>query len=121
MASLIVSLAQYWIWAGLGVSFVFLAWGVDRVEPSARGAYTFRPLVIPGIVLLWPLVLWRWWQLETGRDVPHARHQPPIPAHRRVWLLLALVIPAILITGVMIRQDRDALAAAPVQLSEPVQ
>lgn len=49
---------------GLGVALLFLAVGVDRVEPSARGSYFFRVLVLPGAVLLWPLVLIRWLQLE---------------------------------------------------------
>lgn len=50
--------------AGFAVAAVFLLWGIERVSPLAIGAYAFRPLLIPGVVLLWPLVLWRWIALE---------------------------------------------------------
>ena len=52
-----------WGWGGIGavVACAFLlSGGIERVEPAARGAYAVRPLLVPGIVLLWPLVLWRW-------------------------------------------------------------
>jgi hypothetical protein len=45
---------------GLAVAAVFLLHGIDRVDPSAQRAFAFRPLLVPGIVLLWPLVLLRW-------------------------------------------------------------
>jgi hypothetical protein len=50
------------LWATLGLIVVvaFLAVGIDRIDHAAVGAYAFRPLLIPGIVLLWPLVVWRW-------------------------------------------------------------
>lgn len=46
--------------AGAVVALVFLVFGIERILPAARGAYAFRPLLLPGLVLLWPLVLWRW-------------------------------------------------------------
>ncbi len=46
--------------AGFGVGVAFLVFGLDRCDPAARGAYGFRPLLLPGLILLWPLVLWRW-------------------------------------------------------------
>jgi hypothetical protein len=51
-----------WVYAGLGlaVAAAFLVIGFDRVDPAAQGAYAVRPLLVPGLVLLWPLVLWRW-------------------------------------------------------------
>ncbi len=45
---------------GALVSALFLLFGIDRIDPAARGAYAFRPLLVPGLVLLWPLVMWRW-------------------------------------------------------------
>lgn len=46
--------------AGGLVGLAFLLIGIDRVAPAARGVYGFRPLLLPGLVLLWPWVLWRW-------------------------------------------------------------
>ncbi len=49
-----------WGTPGLIVAVAFLAVGIDRIDHAAAGAYTFRPLLIPGLILLWPLVVWRW-------------------------------------------------------------
>ena len=67
VAAIIVFLVKTYAALGALVAAVFLLWGVDRVEPSARGAYVFRPLVAPGVIVLWPLVLWRWRMLERAK------------------------------------------------------
>jgi len=67
MAAGIINAAMAYGAAGALLALVFLLWGIDRVDPSARGAYTFRPLLIPGLVLLWPLVAARWLALERRR------------------------------------------------------
>ena len=58
-----------WAYGGIGlaVAAAFLLIGIDRVDPAARGAYAVRPLLVPGLVMLWPLVLIRWVQLARGR------------------------------------------------------
>ncbi len=63
-ASLLIEIGRYYLYAGLAVAAVFIGYGIDRVDPSAHGAYAFRPLLIPGICLIWPLVLYRWVALE---------------------------------------------------------
>ena len=67
-AALILDAVMLWGVVGALVALVFLTIGIDRIDADARGAYAFRLLIIPGVMLLWPLVLWRWWILETGRD-----------------------------------------------------
>lgn len=67
-ASVIVTIAQAYGIVGLVVAAAFLAVGIDRVEPAARGAYAFRPLLVPGLALLWPLVLWRWRTIARSGD-----------------------------------------------------
>jgi hypothetical protein len=64
MAARLVDLGRLWLGAGAVVAAAFLAFGLDRVAPAARGAWAFRPLLVPGLLLLWPLVLWRWAILE---------------------------------------------------------
>ena len=49
---------------GLLVAAAFLLAGIDRIDPSARGSVASRVLLVPGVVLLWPLVLVRWRRLE---------------------------------------------------------
>jgi hypothetical protein len=64
MADLIVQAATIYVVIGAVIAIVFLLVGIDRVAPAARGAYAFRPMVAPGVVLLWPVVLLRWAWLE---------------------------------------------------------
>ena len=45
----------------------FLIFGLDRIDEDARGSYAFRPLLVPGLILLWPLVAIRWAILERLR------------------------------------------------------
>ncbi len=63
-AETLILLSQIYAGIGLLVAVPFLLFGIDRVEPSARGTFAFRPLLIPGVVLIWPIVLYRWGLLE---------------------------------------------------------
>lgn len=116
-AETLVALSQAWGALGALVAVAFVTVGIGRIDPDARGAYAFRPLIIPGVILLWPLVLWRWWVLETGRDQWRLRHLPPRRSHAVVWGLLAVVIPAVFITSLAIRQPWPS-DVKPVRLSE---
>lgn len=60
MATLIVHGATAYGAAGIVLALAFLLWGIDQVDPTATGAYAFRPLLMPGLVLLWPVVAVRW-------------------------------------------------------------
>ena len=57
------------VWAAPGVivAAAFLAFGIDRIDSAAVGAYGFRPLLLPGLIILWPLVVWRWAVLARNR------------------------------------------------------
>jgi hypothetical protein len=56
-------LAVAGIYGGIGLLFglAFVAFGIQRIDPAARGAgWGFRLLVLPGVVALWPLLAARW-------------------------------------------------------------
>ncbi|MDG1208268.1 MAG: hypothetical protein P8I56_18660 [Paracoccaceae bacterium] len=117
-ATALVDFAEIYGWIGLSVAIPFLLFGMDRFDEDARGAYMYRPLLLPGVVLIWPLVLWRWVVVETGRDKWPLRHRPPRKAHGIAALALAVCIPAIIITGIAIKQVWPA-DVAPQQLEAP--
>ena len=100
--------AKLWIIAGGLTAAVFLTVGIDRIDEDARGTYVFRPLIVPGILLLWPLVLLRWWVLETGRDEPERRYRPVRAAHGTVAVLLCVVILSVVSLGLISRQQWPA-------------
>lgn len=57
------------------VFFLFLARGVQRIDPSAAGAsFGFRVLVAPGTVALWPLLLRKWLRGQTRPPDSYTAH-----------------------------------------------
>ncbi|MEM7472242.1 MAG: hypothetical protein AAF340_12900 [Pseudomonadota bacterium] len=110
------------IWGSIGaiVAAVFLTIGMDRIDEDARGAYVFRPLLIPGVLVIWPLVLWRWHIYETGSEAPAKRYQPPRKAHFAVGMILPLAICVIILAGLNLRQTWPG-QIAPMQLSQPAE
>lgn len=114
----LVWLASIWLYAGGAVAVVFLLYGIDRVSEEARSAYLFRPLLVPGVLLLWPLVLWRWLRIERGGSQMVGRYRPVRDAHARVWMVLAVLIPLILVTALLVRQT-PPLNDAAIRLEAP--
>ena len=116
-AETIVGIIEIYGFAGMAVAAIFLTIGIDRIDASARGSYMFRPLIAPGVVVLWPLVLLRWLRLERAPAWPAPRQRPHRTAHARIWIILALILPVALLTLMVMRQtipvDRPA-----VQISE---
>ena len=113
------------IWGSIGglVAVFFLSFGMDRIDEDARGAYVFRPLLVPGILIIWPLVLWRWWLYEKGTEAWETRYGPPRKSHFWVGVILPVAIAAIITTGLMQRQSWPAdiapeLLAAPAEVSQ---
>ena len=77
IAAWLVRLVAFYTGAGLLFALAFLARGVERVDPGARGATLgFRLIILPATIALWPLLLQRW---------RNADGRPPIEsnAHRR--------------------------------------
>lgn len=96
--------AEIWVWIGAAVALVFLCWGIDRIEPNARGSYVFRSLIAPGVMLLWPLVVGRWLWLESGREDWRLRHAPPRIMQGRMAVATACVVIALLVIGFGVKQ-----------------
>ncbi|WP_323796506.1 hypothetical protein [Nisaea sp.] len=66
----IFAAASYYGYIGIAVAAAFLLYGVDRIDPSARGSYLFRLFLIPAAVVFWPVILWRWALVARGRTEP---------------------------------------------------
>ena len=113
-AETIIGLAQGWGAVGALVAVVFLFWGIDRIDEDARGAYVFRVLLIPGVLLIWPLVLWRWAQME---DAPWMNRYRPVLAHRYAVSAMAVLIALAVLLGLSVRQEWPA-DIAPIQIGE---
>ena len=103
-AQLIFFIGQVWSIVGLVISVPFLLFGLDRIDESSRGSYAFRLLLVPGIILLWPIVLWRWYRLERGLDSWSHFYAPPRRHHGAAAVILAILVILILLISLSIRQ-----------------
>lgn len=103
-AAFLISFAQAWGAIGGAVALIFLTIGMDRIDEDARGAYVFRPLLIPGVLLIWPLVLWRWWQIEAQAAPWLKRYQPVRKGYGLAVLAMSLAIALVLLAGLISRQ-----------------
>ena len=76
LAQVIATVLEGYALAGLVFALVFLPRGALRVDPHLAGApWTVRLLILPGVVVLWPVLARRW---ATGATAPVERNH-----HRR--------------------------------------
>ncbi|MFS8179988.1 hypothetical protein ACMG4P_00360 [Pseudovibrio denitrificans] len=68
VAESIILIAQIYCVIGLIVALAFITIGLGRIELAARGAFLFRLQIIPGLILLWPIVIARWVALERSGE-----------------------------------------------------
>jgi hypothetical protein len=70
LGEIIVSALVLYLSCGLLFSVLFLAVGVDRIDPAARQtSIAFRLLIFPGTVALWPVLAAKWAKTYVQRAV----------------------------------------------------
>ncbi|MEM7496889.1 MAG: hypothetical protein AAF371_02710 [Pseudomonadota bacterium] len=116
-AAALIDLGEAYLMLGAIVAAAFLVLGLDRVEPNARGAYAFRALLVPGLMLIWPIVLWRWRMTLRG-EAEIARHRPPLAMQDRLALALAVAAPLLLLAALAMKPHGPE-AASPVLVEAP--
>ncbi|MEO0957823.1 MAG: hypothetical protein AAFY66_05055 [Pseudomonadota bacterium] len=116
-AATLITLAEGYVLIGAITAAAFLLLGLDRIEPNARGAYAFRALILPGLILVWPLVLWRWYVALRG-EVEIARYRPPLRVQDRMAVALAIAAPLLLVTALGLAPEWPE-DATPVLLEAP--
>lgn len=110
------ALVQFLLWGavlygaiGLFLLFPFHRAVLPRIDASADGASRgFKIVVSPGLVALWPVILWKWRTARRGGD-PHGRPDAPVSSHgiRRsqslLMKLIAIAIPLLAAAAIMAR------------------
>ena len=70
IATVLLSLFGLYLGCGIIFALPFVVLGVGRIDPHAsHGSCGFRVLILPGTVLLWPLLAKRW---------TRGMHEPPV-------------------------------------------
>ncbi|MFG5382739.1 hypothetical protein [Yoonia sp. R2-816] len=119
-AELILFIVKLWGAAGALVAIPFLIFGIDRLDEDARGAYVFRPLLVPGILLIWPLILWRWYILADGKDEWSHRYRPRRHNHQWFAMIMPVAIIVTIVAGLSVRQSWPA-DILPERLAPPAE
>ena len=74
LATLLARLGAY-LACGFVFAVPFVLIGVNRFDPHAKpGSWGFRVLIIPGTMLVWPLLARRW--LRGQSEPPEERNAP---------------------------------------------
>jgi hypothetical protein len=105
MAAQLLLLGQIYLGLGALTAIPFLTIGLGRIDENAQDAWIFRAMMIPGVLMIWPLVLYRWWVLEKGTYDEANRHTPPFPSQTRLFLILACALPVVIFAALVIRQE----------------
>ncbi|MEO0575609.1 MAG: hypothetical protein AAF004_09105 [Pseudomonadota bacterium] len=84
-AALVSAALLAYLAIGVAFSVLFVAFVIDRIDPAARGASLgVRLLLVPGAVLVWPLLVWRWMRSPNGipaERTPHKQRAAAIQDH----------------------------------------
>jgi hypothetical protein len=60
-AEVILGTVAGYLVLGLVFALAFVTRGVAVIDPAARGMpRSARLLIMPGVIALWPLMLWKW-------------------------------------------------------------
>jgi hypothetical protein len=61
MVTIILLVAAAYLAAGILFSVPFITRGVTRIDEGAAGSgFGFRLIIIPGVIVFWPLLLKKW-------------------------------------------------------------
>jgi len=70
MAQIVLGLLLAYVAVGAGVGVALIARGIEQMDPAAHAApWTFRLLILPGVVALWPILVRRWRQGSRTRTL----------------------------------------------------
>ncbi len=71
MIELLINAIRGYVFAGLIFSALFILFGVQQVDPDAKGLNVgFRLIIVPGLCIFWPLFAVRWIR---GKKTPTER------------------------------------------------
>jgi hypothetical protein len=63
IAAAFLVLSGFYLICGLAFAVPFAVFGVGKIDThAAHGTWGFRLLIIPGTMLLWPMLAWRWFK-----------------------------------------------------------
>jgi hypothetical protein len=64
----ILMVAMVYLLAGALFTLFFLSTGLEKIDTTAHGSgWGFRLIIIPGTIVLWPVLLKKWMRIKKKR------------------------------------------------------
>ena len=71
-AEYILIAGSVYVAAGVAVAVPFVFLGVGKVDPAAsRARWPFRLTILPGVAVLWPIMLSKWIRARSSAEESH--------------------------------------------------
>jgi hypothetical protein len=65
ITAFVLDLSALYLGAGFIFAIIFILKGIQKMDPAAHGSsWGFRILIIPGMMLMWPVLLRKWLTLK---------------------------------------------------------
>ncbi len=106
---LILQVAGAYCLAGLCFAVVFVSVRSERFDPSAAtGSWGFRLAIIPGVVVLWPVLLAKVSSVRRGGGAEGDAERPVSPErlrrnHALAFFVLAVAVPLLFLVALVWR------------------
>ena len=110
--TVLVKVAAVYVACGLFVAVLFLARWCKTFDPSAaHGSWGFRVLVVPGIIVLWPVILVKVRAVARGGSAAGEAEMPIRPEtlrrnHGVAFITLAILAPLLFVIALVWRAPR---------------
>lgn len=105
--------AAFYLLAGVVMLVPLHRRGLACLDPAARASgWVFKALISPGLIVLWPFLLYRWRQAarcpaDAFAPAPPSGQEGLRHVHGLVMLLLAILCPAAIAAAVLYREVPD--------------
>jgi hypothetical protein len=98
-AEIFVGLLETYLFIGAVFAVLFVPAGIKSIDPAAEGSTLgFRIIIVPGVILLWPLLFKRWMVEKDARMI-----QPLRRAHRAIWIVLPVILGVLFFAALLRR------------------
>ena len=112
IVEIILLIAACYLALGFLFAIAFIIKGVHAIDEGAHGSSIgFYIIIIPGVIVFWPVLLKKWIQIKGSRKAAEQAPKysfaikPLRKKHFQVWQILALLLPFIIIAAIVVRPE----------------
>lgn len=111
IVEIIFTIIALYLILGVVFAIAFVIKGVNEIDEGAHGSSIgFRIIIIPGVIVFWSVLLKKWMQRkDQNKEDQKPKYsfaiKPLRKDHFRIWQMLAILLPFIIIAAVVVRPE----------------